>query len=104
MPLPYENIRINITRSQAHELIEQLMPDEGARTRFENETWEVLREIGIDCEREALPDEVRLPAPEDLEAFLTLLDEKIVPEGASPFGFVLMILAFGAMPIQTGGR
>jgi hypothetical protein len=104
MPLPYENIRVDITRAQAHELIEKLIDDEGFRNEFETNTWEVLKQHGIDCKPEALPEEVRLPAPEDIRAFLTVLNERIVPEQASPFGFALMILAFGAMPLQIGGR
>jgi hypothetical protein len=105
MALPYENIRVDITRAQAHELIEKLITDEGGfRSEFETNTWEVLKRHGIDCEREALPEEITLPAPEDIQAFLTVLNERIVPEEASPFGFALMILAFGAMPVLIGDR
>lgn len=104
MPLPYENIRVDITRQRAHQLIEQLINDDSVREDFERNTWEVLQRHGIECEREALPEQVTLPPKEDIEEFLTLLNEKLVPEQASPFGFALMILAFGAMPVQIGGR
>jgi hypothetical protein len=104
MPLPYENIRVNITRQQAHELIELLINDESVRADFEANTWEVLQRHGIECEPEALPEQITLPPKEDIEEFLTLLNEKLVPEQASPFGFALMILAFGAMPVKMGGR
>ncbi len=105
MPLPYENIRVNITRERAQQLIEKLITDDGGfRSEFETNTWEVLKEHGIDCEPEALPEEVTLPAPEDIRAFLDVLNERVVPEEASPFGFALMILAFGAMPVLIGDR
>jgi hypothetical protein len=104
MPLPYENIRVNITRARARELIEKLIDDESFRTQFETNTWQVLKDAGIDCEPGAMPEEVVLPPPDDIREFLTLLDERIVREEASPFGFALMIFAFGAMPVQIGDR
>jgi putative modified peptide len=104
MPLPYENVRVNIGRADAHDVIQKLIDDDEFRARFETDTHAVLAEVGIDVDPEALPDEVTLPAKEDIEEFLRLLNERIVPETASPFGFALMIFAFGAMPVQIGDR
>jgi hypothetical protein len=103
MPLPYENITVGITRADAHALIEKLCTDDDERAEFESNTREWLERNGITVPEGALPDEVTLPPSEDLEEFLALLNEKIVPEQASPFGFALLILAFGAMPVQIGG-
>jgi putative modified peptide len=104
MPLPYENITVAITRAEAHALIEQLCTDDEVRAEFETNTREVLERNGISVPEEAMPESVTLPPKEDIEEFLTLLNEKLVPEQASPFGFALLILAFGAMPVQIGGR
>ena len=104
MPPPYENITVKITRARAHELIQDLIDKPEFREEFETNTWEALQAAGIECRREDLPEEVRLPAPEDLDELLRLLNEKIVSPDASPFGFVLMVLAFGAMPVLIGDR
>ncbi len=104
MALPYENIRVDITRADAHALIEQLINDAEVRARFESNPRQLLKRHGIDVPAEALPEEITLPPKESIEEFLTLLNEKLVPEQASPFGFALLILAFGAMPVQIGDR
>jgi hypothetical protein len=104
MPPPYQ-IKVNITRADAREVIRRLIEDDDFRERFETDTRAVLAENGIDVESETLPEGVRLPAPEAIEDFLDLLDNRgLVPETASPFGFALMILAFGAMPVMIGDR
>lgn len=105
MAVPYENIRVEIDRARATEIIRALIDDvDDSRARFESDPHAFLAENGIHFDREDMPEEVRLPAPADMEEFLKLLDEKIVSESASPFGFALMIFAFGAMPVLEGDR
>jgi hypothetical protein len=103
MPLPYE-IRVNITRERARELIIRLADEPDFRRRFEADTRAVLSEYEIEVGPRTLPEQVRLPDPDAIREFLSLLETRIVPETASPFGVAVVILAFGAMPVLTGDR
>ena len=101
MPPPYD-IRLNITRERARGLINRLVHEPNFRERFEADTLAVLSEYGIEVSPESLPRRVRLPEPDAIEAFLSLLETRIAPEPASPFGAAVLVLAFGAMPVVDG--
>jgi hypothetical protein len=103
MPLPYE-IRVNLTRERARDLIIRLADEPDFRERFETDTRAVLSEYEIEVGLETLPDPVRLPQPDAIREFLSLLETRIAPETASPFGIAVVVLAFGAMPVLIGGR
>ena len=103
MPLPYE-IRSNITRQSARDLVTQLIEDDDFRERFERDTLAVLSENGIEVAPESLPEVVTLPDKEAIQDLLSLVETRIAPEAASPFGFLLLIIAFGAMPVLIGDR
>jgi hypothetical protein len=103
MPLPYE-IKANITRQDARQLIVRLADEPAFRDEFERNTREVLAEHGIEVGPETLPEEVTLPDPDAIREFLDLVEAKIAPEAeaASPFAFALLILVFAAMPVLIG--
>ena len=101
MPQPHE-IRLNITRERARGLINRLVHEPNFRERFEGDTLALLSEYGIEVSPESLPSRVRLPDPAAIQAFLSLLETRIAPEPASPFGAAVVVLAFGAMPVVDG--
>lgn len=103
MPLPYE-LRVNITRERARDVIARLIEDPEFRERLETDTRAVLAEHGIQVTAESLPERVRLPEPDAIQEFLTLLETRIAPEPATPFGAALIVLIFGAMPVLEGNR
>jgi hypothetical protein len=103
MPLPYE-IRVNLTRERARDLIIRLAEEPEFRAQFEADARAVLAEYEIEVGPETLPEQVRLPEPDAIREFLSLLETRIAPETASPFGVAVVILAFGAMPVLAGSR
>lgn len=103
MPPPSE-IRLNITRARARGLINRLVHEPNFRARFEADTLAVLSEHGIEVSPESLPYQVRLPEPAAIEEFLSLLETRIAPEPATPFGAAVVVLALGAMPVVAGDR
>jgi hypothetical protein len=103
MPLPYE-IKATITRQDARDLIVRLADDPAFREEFEADARTILSEYGIEVGPETLPEEVTLPDPDAIHEFLTLAETKIIPETASPFALLLLVIAFAAMPVLTGDR
>jgi hypothetical protein len=104
MPLPYE-VTLNITREDARDVIKRLIHDEEFRAQFEAQPRETLAEVGIEVGDATLPEQVTLPDRAAMRLFLDLLETRgLASESASPFGFALLILAFGAMPVQIGAR
>lgn len=103
MPLPYV-ISANLSREDARNLIMRLADDEAFRDEFQRNTQQVLHEYGIEVTPQSLPEEVRLPDPDAIRAFLSMVEERIVPESASPFALLVLILAFAAMPVMMGDR
>jgi len=103
MPRPYE-IRMYISRERAGSLIRRLADDDDFRAYFEAHARTVLFEYGIDVSAGTLPEEIRLPEPEAIRQFLDLLETRLAPEPAQPFGAALIILALGAMPLLAGDR
>jgi hypothetical protein len=103
MPLPYV-ISANITRQDARDLIVQLADDEEFREQFQQNAQQILHDKGIEVTPQSLPEEIILPPPEAIHDFLTMIEERIVEESASPFALALLILAFAAMPVVIGDR
>jgi hypothetical protein len=103
MPVPYQ-IRMHISRERARQLIARLAEDHEFREYFEAHARTVLFEYGIDVTPETLPEQVRLPEPEAIQQFLELLETRIAPEPAQPFGAAVIVLALGAMPLLAGDR
>jgi putative modified peptide len=102
MARPYR-IKADISREKAISLIERLATDDDFRAEFAANTRTILLDHRIDVSPETLPEEITLP---DKEAIARLLEHArtMVPESASPFGLLALFVAFGAMPVITGGR
>jgi hypothetical protein len=106
MPLPYV-ISANIDRGTAEELINKLAYDDEFRRRFQEspqQAQQILHDYGIEVTPQSLPDPIRLPEGEDIDAFLDVFRGRVLREGASPFALVALILAFAAMPVMMGDR
>lgn len=103
MPLPYV-ISANITRQSARDLIIRLADDRDFREEFQKNAQQILHEHGIEVTPQSLPDEIILPPQDAIHAFLTLIEERIVEESASPFALAVLILSFAAMPVVIGDR
>jgi len=103
MPLPYV-ISANISREDARDLIKRLADDERFRDEFQRDAQRILHEHGIEVTPQSLPEEVSLPDPDAIREFLSMVEERIVPETASPFALLVLILAFAAMPVVIGDR
>lgn len=101
--LPYE-VRVNITRERAHDLIIRLADEPDFREQFETNPYAMLSEHGIDVSPGALPEQVRLPDPDAIREFLSLLETRIAPEREAPYDACVIVLIFGAMPVPEGNR
>jgi hypothetical protein len=103
MSLPYV-ISANMSREDARDLILRLADDEAFRDEFQTNTQQVLHEYGIEVTPQSLPEQVVLPDPEAIREFLAFVERRIVPESASPFAVLVLVLAFAAMPVMMGDR
>ena len=108
MAVPYE-LRVNITPERARDLIVRLIEDADFRQRVEADPRSVLSEYGIEITPGALPEQVRLPEPDAIRAFRSLLEAGLAPETDSPYtdspySVAILLLALGAMPVLAGDR
>jgi hypothetical protein len=98
-PRTYQ-VKSSISRQKATEILERLARDEGFRAEFEANPRQLLFEHHIDLSTETLPETVTLPPPEIIEEMLDLT--KKLEKSAQPFGFALLFVVFGAMPMIEG--
>lgn len=103
MPPPYE-VRVSLTRQEAHDLIIRLADDSELRARFEADPYTMLREYGIDASPGTLPDQVTLPDPDAIHDFLEMAETRILSETASPLALLALFITIGAMPLLTRDR
>jgi hypothetical protein len=103
MPPPYE-VRVNITRQQAHDLILRLAEDGELRAQFEVDTQTMLAQYGIEVSPGTLPEQVTLPDPNAIRDFLEMAETRILPETASPLGLLALFIIIAAGPVVTRDR
>jgi hypothetical protein len=103
MPPPYE-VRVNLTRQEAHNLIIGLADDSELRAQFEADPYTMLREYGIDASPGTLPEQVTLPDPGAIHDFLDMAETRILSETASPLALLALFITIGAMPLLTRDR
>jgi hypothetical protein len=96
-------VRSSITREKAQAIIRQLAEDDEIRAKFEKHPRTFLFEHRIDVTPESLPETITLPPKEKIAELIELAEELAGPT-ASPFGFLLLFVVFGAMPVVTGAR
>ena len=91
-PAPID-IRITTTPEQAIEFLERLTDDDDFRTRYEQNTVEVLAEYGVQLPAEGLPEGIKAPSREALANARTEL-YAARDRGDEMFGFFGWGLAF----------
>ena len=98
-------VKMDISRSAALQLLDELAnPRSSVRRRLEKDkrsALKVLAEHNIEVAESSLPDEIRLPAPEQVAAFRSQA-RALVAKDRKPFGFVILAVIFGAMPLVDG--
>jgi hypothetical protein len=94
-------VKSSISRHKARELLTLLREDDAFRDEFTRNPRKILFEYRIDLSPDSLPETVSLPSKEAIGSLLDL-GESIVEESASPFGFLLLFVVFGAMPMVEG--
>lgn len=95
-------VKMEISRETALGVLDELAKGGSAlRTRLEASrasAKEALAEIGIEVAESSLPDPIRLPAPEQVSA-LRGHALAMVERDRKPFGFAVLLVVFGAMPL-----
>ncbi len=101
--MPYE-VRMDITREACLGLLTSLAENDDVREEFVSNTREILLRNGIEVGDETLPETVVLPNKEQIRLLLDLLEvEEFAPQHA-PFGYAVMIIVHGAMPVLAEDR
>jgi putative modified peptide len=97
----HREIRMAISATKAKELLQRLADDDAFRARFKQEPRSILLDYRIDVSPETLPEEIELPAPDDIRALVKQAEEIIerTREAAEPFGYIVMFVVHGAMPV-----
>ena len=98
-------VRMDISRSAALKTLEELAnPKSKLRRDLEKSKQSARKALaakGIDVSEDSLPDMIKLPAPEQI-ATLRLQARAMVASDRRPFGFFILAVVFGAMPIVDG--
>jgi len=94
--------KVDISRREALKVLVELAdPSSQLRRRLQGSKRSALRalsEHGIEVSEASLPDKIRLPAPEQVAAF-SMQARELVAKDRKPFGFIIIIVCFGAMPL-----
>lgn len=98
-------VKMDISRSAALKLLDELAnPRSSVRRRLEKDprsAQKVLAEHGIEVAESSFPAKIRLPAPEQVAAF-RMQARALVARDRKPFGFLVLAVVFGAMPLVDG--
>jgi hypothetical protein len=94
---PYQ-INFSISREDARKLLADLATDDDLRGAVEADAAEALRGRGIDISEGMLPDKVVLPPKREI-AHILYAGDSALGETASPFGLLVLVVVFGAMPL-----
>ena len=98
-------VKADISRSAALKFLDELAnPRSSVRRRIEKDkrsALKVLAEHNIEVAESSLPDEIRLPSPEQVAAFRGHA-RALVAKDRKPFAFAILVVIFGAMPIVDG--
>jgi hypothetical protein len=98
-------VRMDISRSAALKTLEELSnPKSKLRRDLERSKQSARKALAaknIDVSEDSLPDKIVLPAPEQI-AELRLQARAMVASDRRPFGFFILAVIFGAMPLVDG--
>jgi hypothetical protein len=97
--------KVDISRRDALKVLDELAdPKSQLRKRLQGSkrsALAALAERGIEVSEASLPDRIRLPPPEQVAAF-TRESRALVARDRKPFGFLILAVCFGAMPLVDG--
>jgi hypothetical protein len=95
-------VKVDISRQKALQVLDELAdPRSQLRKdlqKSKRSAQAALSERGIEVATASLPDRIRLPAPEQVAALRTQA-RAIVAKDRRPFGFFILAVCFGAMPL-----
>jgi hypothetical protein len=95
-------VKVDISRQKALQVLDELAdPKSQLRKdlqKSKRSAQAALSERGIEVATASLPDRIRLPAPEQVAALRTQA-RAIVARDRRPFGFFILAVCFGAMPL-----
>lgn len=98
-------VKVDISRQKALQVLDELAdPKSQLRKdlqRSKRSAQAALSERGIEVATASLPEKIRLPAPEHV-ASLRMQARAIVAQDRKPFGFFILAVCFGAMPLVDG--
>jgi len=98
-------VKIDISRRNALKVLDELA-DPRSKLRKELQAGKrsalaALSTRGIEVAEASIPDRIRLPAPDQV-AELRDQARTLVAKDRKPFGFFILAVCFGAMPIVDG--
>jgi hypothetical protein len=100
-PNPSMDVRITITDEDARSFLDRLVKEPEFRAQVEADPRGVLAEHGIEVGPDAAPAQVTLPKEDQIAAFVDALDQSsyLGPRAKNVFGFAILHIVFGAMPL-----
>jgi putative modified peptide len=99
MDRPEQNVRITISDEDARKFLERLATDDDFRAELEQNPAALLRDHGIELQPENVPETVKLPPKDEIEAYLVPTRTR-QPEGVHGWlGFAILYYVLGAMPL-----
>lgn len=95
-------VKVDISRQKALQVLDELADSKSQLRKdlqkSKRSAQAALSERGIEVATASLPDRIRLPAPEQV-ADLRTQARAIVARDRRPFGFFILAVCFGAMPL-----
>ena len=99
---PEKWVRITTSPEQSANFLDRIVGDEEFRARVEQNPRHVLKEYGIELSPGSVPDEVKLPSPEQIEKLLDdAREESLLGEyGGAPY--LMLFVVHGASSLAVG--
>jgi hypothetical protein len=97
-------LRIDTGRDQAVEFVSRLANDDDFRERLQKDPKSVLWDYGVELAPELIPEEVELPAKEEIQAFLAETEKGVGAIRVGPQFFYPVFACFFAFPFFTANR
>jgi hypothetical protein len=98
-------VKMDISRREALKVLDELAdPRSQLRKRLQaskRSALAALSEHGIEVAEASLPDKIQLPPPEAVAA-LRMQSRSLIAKDRKPFGFLILAVCFGAMPLVDG--
>jgi hypothetical protein len=100
-------VKLDISRREALRMLDELSdPKSELRKRLQaskRSALAALSEHGIEVAEASLPAKIRLPPPEHVAALRSHANA-LIAKDRKPFGFLVLAVCFGAMPLVDDAR